>query len=79
MVDFSSILKLVPADLLKLLPVVGPAVAAAPEFKKVFDRIVATFDATDQAVLKEGYADLMLENDEGHRRLQQKLADASNR
>lgn len=79
MVDFSSILKLVPADLLKLLPVVGPAVAAAPEFKKVFDQIVGTFDKTDQATLRAGYADLMADNDAGHARLQAKLAEAAQR
>src|SRR6478735_5821021 len=39
-------------SILGLLPVVGPAVAALPEFKKVYDQIVDTFHEKDQAVLK---------------------------
>ena len=65
------------SSILKLLPIVGPAVAALPEFKKVYDQIVATFGSGDQATLREAYADLMAENDEGHQRLQEKLAAAA--
>jgi hypothetical protein len=54
-------------------------VAALPEFKKVYDQIVGTFKEDDQAVLKDAYADLMAENDEGHARLQKKLDAASKR
>ena len=64
------------ASILKLLPAVGPVVAAIPAFKGIFDQIVSTFKEKDQAVLKEAYADLIAENDEGHARLQQKLKDA---
>lgn len=67
------------ASVLKLLPAVGPAVAALPEFKKVFDQIVSTFKSDDQEQLKEAYADLVAENDEGHKRLQDKLAAAAQR
>ncbi len=68
------------ASVLKLLPAVGPVVAALPEFKKIFDQIVATFDDdADQKELKEAYVDLMRENDEGHRRVQSKLDAASKR
>lgn len=43
-------------DVLALLPVVGPAIAAAPAFKKVYDGLVETFDSdTDQATLKTAY------------------------
>jgi hypothetical protein len=66
-------------DILKLLPAVGPVVAALPEFKKIYDDIVGTFKEQDQEVLREAYADLMAENDEGHARLQAKLAEAANR
>ncbi|MES2902843.1 MAG: hypothetical protein V4696_01535 [Pseudomonadota bacterium] len=67
------------ASILKLLPAVGPVVAALPEFKKVYDEIVGTFNERDQAALKDAYADIVADNDEGHRRLQDKLAAAANR
>lgn len=65
--------------ILGLLPAVGPVVAALPEFKKVFDEIVGTFKEDDQQVLKEAYADIMADNDEGYARLDAKLAEASRR
>lgn len=71
MIDLSS--------LLKLLPVVGPVVAAAPEFKKIYDQMVGTFNQRDQQVLRDAYDDLVADNDEGHRRLQQKLSEAARR
>lgn len=66
------------ASILKLLPAVGPVVASLPEFKKVYDDIVATFKEKDQAVLREAYEDLKAGNDEGYARLDAKLAAASN-
>lgn len=66
-------------SILKLLPAVGPVVAALPEFKKVYDQIVGTFKQDDQAVLREAYEDLVAENAEGHARLQAKLAEAAKR
>jgi hypothetical protein len=71
MFDFTSVLK--------FLPVVGPVVAALPEFKSIFDQIVGTFGAHDQTLLKEAYEDLIADNDEGHARLQAKLAAAAQR
>jgi len=67
------------ASILKLLPAVGPVVSALPEFKKVYDQIVGTFAETDQAVLRDAYADLIADNDAGHARLQAKLAEAAGR
>lgn len=64
-------------DVLGMLPVVGPIVAKLPEFKKVYDQIVGTFGEKDQQVLKNAYADLMADNDAGHKRLQDKLAAAA--
>ncbi len=66
-------------SILGLLPVVGPVVAALPAFKEVYDQIVATFAEKDQAVLKEAYVDIIADNDEGHERLQAKLAEAAKR
>jgi hypothetical protein len=67
------------ASILKLLPAVGPVVATLPEFRKVYNQIVATFNEKDQSVLIEAYGDLIEDNDAGHARLQAKLADAANR
>jgi len=66
------------ASVLRLLPVVGPVIAAASEFKEIYDQLTATFHEKDQATLKEAYADLIADNDEGHARLQAKLAAAAN-
>lgn len=66
-------------SILALLPAVGPVVAALPEFKKVYDQIVDTFNNNDQQTLREAYKDIMAENDEGHARLQAKLAEAAKR
>lgn len=67
------------ASILKLLPAVGPVVAALPEFKRVYDQMVGTFGDHDQDVLRGAYADVIADNDEGHERLQRKLAEAATR
>jgi hypothetical protein len=67
------------STILAALPVVGPIIAAAPEFKKLFDEAVATLHPRDQETAKAALADLMADNDAGHLRLQQKLADAAKR
>lgn len=64
------------ATVLTLLDKVGPVVAAIPQFKEVFDGIVGTFKEKDQAVLKQTYATLIAENDEGFARLDAKLEEA---
>lgn len=66
-------------SLLKMLPIVGPVIAAAPEFKEVFDQIVDTFTEDDQALLKGAYQDLVADNDAGYARLDAKLAEAAKR
>jgi hypothetical protein len=62
---------------LELLAAVGPVVAGMSEFKQIFDQIVATFKKGDQSTLRDAYQDLMADNDEGHARLQEKLAKAA--
>lgn len=64
-------------NVLQLLSAVGPAVAGLAEFKQIFDQIVATFNKPDQSTLRDAYQDLMADNDEGHARLQAKLAEAA--
>lgn len=64
-------------DILKLLPAVGPVVAALPEFKAVYDQIVGTFrNPQDQQTLKTAYQELQAENSGGHARLQELLRKA---
>lgn len=71
--------KLTLADALSVLPVVGPGIAAAREFKAIWDAAVETLNPTDQDTAKAGYDDLMAENDEGFARLDAKLEAAKNR
>lgn len=67
------------STLLALLPKVGPAVAAAKEFKALWDQGVATLKPADQETAKEGYQDLIADNAEGFARLDAKLEAAKNR
>lgn len=67
------------SDVLKLLPVVGPAVAAAPQFVNIFNSIVDALDPDDQEQAKEAYEDLIRGELEGFKRLDEKLAAAERR
>lgn len=67
------------ANLLKLLPVVGPVVARAEDFVEWFHEATAALSPTDQASAKAALADIQADNDEGHARLQAKLAAAAGR
>lgn len=58
-------------DILELLPVVGPVVARAPQFVKIFETIVETFDDdTDQATLKDALKEAQNRSDDAHESLQ---------
>lgn len=65
------------SSLLSMLPVVGPVAAHAPEFVKFFGEVVATLHPKDQETAKAALADIQADNDEGHARLQEKLAAAA--
>ena len=67
------------ATALNLLPIVGPIVARAPEFIALYEAAIAALNADDQAVAKEALAAIQADNDEGHARLQAKLAAAAGR
>lgn len=59
-----------------LIPLMGQAMAV----KTLVEEVVASFNSpADQATLREAIADLQAENDEGHRRFQEKLAAAAKR
>lgn len=62
---------------LNLLQIVGPIVARVPEFIALYEAAIATLNADDQVVAKEALADIQVDNDEGHARLQAKLVAAS--
>lgn len=65
--------------LLSVLPVVGPAIAAAPEFVAIYKAAMAALNPADQETAKEALSDIQADNDEGHARLQAKLAAAAGR
>lgn len=65
------------STVLNLLLIIGPIVARAPEFIALYEAAIATLNADDQAVAKEALADIQADNDEGHARLQAKLAAAA--
>lgn len=63
----------------KLLAAVGPAIAAAPAFKQVWDDFVSLAKPADQPVLRQRYAELIAENDEGFVETDAKLEEAKKR
>lgn len=65
--------------ILKALDTIGPVLAALPEVKALIETAAAMLDEDDQATAKEALADLIADNDEGHARLQAKLAKAAGR
>jgi len=65
------------STLLKVLPIIGPIVAKAPEFIALYNEAMAALHPADQATAKEALADIQADNDEGHARLQEKLAAAA--
>ncbi|WP_257554157.1 hypothetical protein [Sphingobium sp. CFD-2] len=65
------------STLLNVLPVVGPVIAKAPEFVALYQAASAALNPPDQATAKKALADIQADNDEGHARLQDKLAAAA--
>lgn len=56
--------------ILKLLPKVGPIIAAAPEFKRLIEEIMATFGERDQAELQQAYEAAVTDAADAHADLQ---------
>ena len=64
------------AAILKLLPKVGPIVAAAPEFKELVEEIISTLSSPrEQAVLQEAYERAIEDAESAHVRLQQLVTE----
>lgn len=58
------------STILALLPKLAPAVAALPEFKRLFDQLVATFDSeADQAELRAAYELAIDDAEDAHGKL----------
>ena len=67
------------ATALRFLQAVGPTVAAVPAVARTFEQAIAALKGDDQKQAKEAYADLIADNDDGHRRIQEKLEKAAKR
>lgn len=60
--------------LLALLPKVGPAVAALPEFLALINQVKTTLSSNDQATLQMAYELAKTRSDDAHRELQELVA-----
>jgi hypothetical protein len=67
------------SKVLGLLPIVGPIVAKAPAFIEWYNQAAAALKPADQETARQALADIQADNDEGHARLQRKLAEAAKR
>lgn len=65
--------------ILNALAALGPVAAQLPQFVELYKEVVALLDEDDQVVAKAALADIQADNDEGHARLQAKLAAAAKR
>lgn len=71
-------MKLNLSTFLAALPGIGSAAAALPEVYNLLKGVADSFTKpTDQATAREAIEDLAADNDEGHARLQDKLAAAA--
>lgn len=57
--------------------VLGPVIAQTPAVAQVLEQARKALAPSDQETAKEALADLIADNDDGHARLQQKLAEAA--
>ena len=62
--------------ILRGIAAIGAVTAKLPEVSAIIQAAASMLSEDDQAVAKEALADLIADNDEGHRRLQEKLRAA---
>lgn len=67
------------ATFLRAAQAIGPILAQTPAVGRLLEQAKAALDPADQATAQEALADLIADNDDGHRRLQDKLAAAAAR
>ena len=65
------------ATFIRAAQAIGPVLAQLPAVAKLLEQARDALNPADQAAAKEAYADLIADNDDGHRRLQEKLAAAA--
>lgn len=66
-------------NLLKLLPIVGPVIAAKDEFVEIYETVIGLLNPEDQDIAASALADIQMNNDEGFKRLDAKLEEAKGR
>jgi hypothetical protein len=66
-------------SILKAMQAIGPATAAIGAVKDLIETGISLLRSGDQETAKEALADLIADNDVGHRRLQEKLQEAAKR
>ncbi len=62
---------------LRALQAIGPVVAQVPAVVLLIEQAKAALDPSDQQTAQAALADLVADNDDGHARLQKKLAAAA--
>jgi len=67
------------AKVLGAIAQAAPVLGQAPALIALFADMIDGFDGKDQDELKEALADARADDDEGHRRLQEKLAATAGR
>lgn len=67
------------ATFLRAAEAIGPILAQVPAVGRLLEQGKAALAPADQAMAQEALADLIADNDDGHRRLQEKLAAAAKR
>lgn len=67
------------ATFLRAAQAIGPVLAQVPAVGRLLEQAKEALSPTDQATAQEALADLIADNDDGHRRLQEKLAAAAKR
>lgn len=65
------------STLLNALAALPAAAAKIPEFVELYHQAAALLDPADQDTAKATLAEIQADNDEGHARLQAKLAEAA--
>ena len=67
------------ATFLRAAQAIGPVLAQAPAVAHLLEQGWRTLQPSDQSTAQEALADLIADNDDGHRRLQEKLDEAAAR
>lgn len=65
------------ATFIRAAQAIGPILATAPAVAQVLEQARQALAPADQETAKEALADLIADNDDGHARLQEKLARAA--